>query len=237
MVEAINLIYGANSFDESPQEESMLHELFTKLFTGRGIEFFDAEPDEEFLSIFDGARKLTVEERKRVLEDFKKELMLEKECFGEYGKMNEILIQSEDFVDNIKVPFLMFNLCDDEDIKDPSYTFNLDLFDVFHVGDDHFVVVLYAKNTSGNHMEIYLRLEREEASRVVKTLLKVFEEYMGCDGAEPPCHSSKDGCLEEMYTQIIQRYDETQLRPTKEVSEIGLRKFSDPDINQPRFGA
>jgi L-cysteine desulfidase len=92
------------------------------------------------------------------------------------------------------------------------------------------------RNTFGNHLEIYLRFERDEASRVVKAILGTFEEYMGCDGAEAPCASKKEGSIEEIYTHLIQRFNETQLKATKEASETGLRKFGAPDIHRPRFG-
>jgi hypothetical protein len=214
----------------------MLRQLFSKLFTGRGIEFFDAEPDEEFLSVFDGARNLPVEERTRVLQDFKRELMVEGEFFGEYGKMSEILIQSEDYLDNIKVPFLMFTLSNEEDIKDPSYVFRLDFFNIFYVADERFIVVLNMRNTIGNHLEIYLRFQRDEASRVVKAIIGTFEEYMGCNDTEAPCRSGKEVGMEEMYTHVIQRFNETQLKSTKDASETGL-KLIGPNVPGRRCGA
>lgn len=237
MVETIQLIYGANAIEECAPDASMLRELFMKLFAGRGIEFFDAEPDEEFLSVFEGARNLPTEERRRVLEVFRRELMLDRQFFGEYGNMNEIMIQSEDYLDNMRVPFLMFKLSDEDDLKDPSYAFRLDVFDVFYVADERFVVVLYMRNTLGNHLEIYLRFQREMASKVVKTILGVFEEYMGCDGAEAACHSIKETGMEEMYSRLIQRFNETQLKPAKETSEMGLRKFGIPRVCGRRRGA
>jgi hypothetical protein len=237
MVEAIHLIYGADATGEIAPEVSMLHELFMELFAGRGVQFFDAEPDDEFLSVFDEARKLPAEERRKALEDFKGELMLDRQFFGEYGKMSEMLVQSEDYLDNIRVPFLVFNLSDEDDLKDPCYAFRLDAFHVFYVADDRFVVLLNMRNTLGNHLEVYLRFERDEASRVVKAILGVFEEYMGCDGGQAPCHPIKDVGMEEMYTHVIQRFNETQLKPAKEASQLGLRKIDNSKISGHRLGA
>jgi hypothetical protein len=237
MVEAIHLIYGADATGEMAPEASMLHELFMELFAGRGVQFFDAEPDDEFLSVFDGARNLPAEKRRKALEDFKRELMLDQQFFGEYGKMSEMLIQSEDYLDNIRVPFLVFNLSDEDDMKDPSYAFRLDAFHVFYVAGERFVVLLKMRSTLGNHLEVYLRFGREEASRVVKAILGVFEEYMGCDNSQAPCHSIKDVCMEEMYTHVIQRFNESQLKPAKGVSEIGLRKVDSSIVCGRRHGA
>jgi len=225
MVEVIHLIYGANANGESAPQESMLGELFMKLFTGRGVEFFDAEPDDEFLSVFDGARNLSVSEREEALKEFKSEMMLGRQFFGEYGKMSEILIQSEDYSDNIRVPFLVFNLSDEDDVKDPSYAFRLDAFNIFYVAEERFVVLLNMRNTIGNHLEVYLRLEREQALTVGRIILGVFEAYMGCDCSDLSCNSTKDVGLDEMYTHLLQRFNEMQLKPANETNKMGLRKF------------
>ena len=237
MVEAIHLIYGADATGEIAPEASMLHKLFMELFAGRGVEFFDAEPDDEFLSVFDGAKNVPVEKRRKALEDFKRELMLDRQFFGEYGKMSEMLIQSEDYLDNIRVPFLVFNLSDEDDMKDPSYAFRLDAFHVFYVVDERFIVLLNMRSTLGNHLEVYLRFEKDEASRVVKAILGVFEEYMGCDSGQAPCHSIKDVGMEEMYTHVIQRFNEAQLMPVKDASEVGLRKIDYSKVYGHRRGA
>jgi hypothetical protein len=237
MVEAIHLIYGGEATSQSIPDTFMLRQLFMRLFTGRGIEFFDAESDDEFLSVFDGARNIHVEERKKVLGDFKSEVTRGQQFFGEYGKMSEIMIQSEDYLENIRVPFLMFNLSDEDDLKDPTYDFRLDTFHVFYVTEDHFVVVLYMRNTMGNHLEVYLRFERDEALKVVRTILSVFEEYMGCDGADAPCHSIKDMGVEEMYTHLIQRFNETQLKPTKGPNEMRLRNLGFCNLFERKHGS
>jgi hypothetical protein len=237
MVEIIELVHGANATSEIAPDGSMLGDLFMRLFAGRGVEFFDAEPDDEFLSVFDGARNLTVEERRTALEDFKRELMLGRQFFGEYGKMSEMMIQSEDYLEHIRVPFLMFNLSDEDDIKDSSYAFRLDVFDVFYIAGERFVLLLNMRNTLGNHLEVYLRFGRDEALTVAKAILGVFEKYMGYDGAEASCHLTRDAGMEEMYTHVIQRFNETQLRPANEDNKVGPRNVDHSKVPGPRRGA
>jgi hypothetical protein len=93
------------------------------------------------------------------------------------------------------------------------------------------------RNTMGNHLEAYLRFERDEALKVVRTILGVFEEYMGCDGVDAPCHSIKDMGVEEMYTHVIQRFNETQLKPTKDPNEMRLRNLGFCNLSERRHGS
>jgi hypothetical protein len=206
-------------------EELELKILFSKLFIDRKVEFFDAEPDEEFINVFDHVDSCPIEERRKALEEFRRELRLEESFAGEYGGISEILVQSEDFADNMGVPFLMFNLTCDEDRNDPAYSFRLDFFEVFYVGDDRFLVVLYVRNVRNGHMEMYMRFRRDEATGVVKALLRVFEDYMGyAEDESPSCFVTESG-LEEILAAGISGIDTPQLRDAREATEAKFREF------------
>jgi hypothetical protein len=234
--EIIDLCYDAET-NAFALGELMLQKILSKLFIGRGVHFFDGEPDEEFLTVLDGARNISTEEQMKALDEFRQELNLEEKFTGDYGRYNEIVIQSEDYSDNLRVPFLMFTLSGDEDAKDISYFFRLDLFDVFYVGDGRFVISLYVRNTLGNHMEIYLRFARNEASRVVRAILSIFEDYMGYSNGQQSGCGSKEGDLEEIAARMINRIETAQLETVKSVSEAEISQFKRFDVSRSRTGS
>jgi hypothetical protein len=212
--------------EETTVEELRLQILFSRLFIDRKVEFFDAEPDEEFINVFDHVSVFPIEERRRALEEFRRELRLEESFAGEYGRMSEILIQSEDFVKNIGVPFLMFNLTYDEDKTDPTYLFRLDLFEVFYVGDECFLVVLYVRNVQQSHMEMYMRFTKGEASRVVRALLRIYEDYMGYSNQVPPSCAVVENELEEIFVNALGGLEATQFKEAREATEAKFKGLS-----------
>jgi hypothetical protein len=224
MVEASISKYTMKS-EDGAIEEPRLQSLLSRLFIDRKVEFFDAEPDEEFINVFDHVDSCPIEERRKALEEFRHELELE-ECFaGDYGQINEILIQSEDFVSNFKVPFLNFNLSYEEDKNDPAYAFRLDLFEVFYVGDDRFLVVFYVRNVRHSHMEMYMRFTKDEAIGVVRAILSVYETYMGYNEAEQPGSIQIGNGQEEFIADEVDRIDPTPLGEAREAATVKFKEL------------
>jgi hypothetical protein len=119
----------------------------------------------------------------------------------------------------------MFNLISDEDRNDPAYSFRLDLFEIFCIENDRFLVVLYVRNVQQSHMEMYMRFTRSEAAGVVKAMLRVFEDYMGyLEGELPTCSITESG-LEEILTDGIGGIDPPQLKDSREATVAKLREF------------
>jgi len=182
MVEAVNLDEVIN-IDQNTTEEFILEQLLSRLFLYREVEFFDAEPDEEFFRILDNSGKVSREEQRSALDDFKRHLRLGDEFEGEYAKMGEIVVHSDDFEEHSRIPLLVFALNNgDMFTSGAAASFGIKSFDVVYSGNESFVIVLYVKNTEDNHMEIYLRFPKQEALNVVGTILRVFEEYVGYTG-------------------------------------------------------
>ena len=206
-------------------QEDKLQSLFSKLFLESAVSFFDGEPDEDFINVFDHMDLFPVEERRKTLEDFRRDLHLEENFAGDYGCMSEIVIQSEDFLENLGVPFLMFNLTSDEDRSDPTYSFRLDLFEVFCIGNDQFLVVLYVRNAQQSHMEMYMRFTKSVAMSVVNALLQVFEEYIGYPQGEPQTPNITESGLEEILTSGVNWIDVPQFKDSREATEAKLKEL------------
>jgi len=179
MVEAVELDEVIN-IEEEATEEFFLEQLLSRLFLYREVEFFDAEPDEEFFRIVDNSGKVSVEEQRSALDDFRRHLRLGDEFEGEYAKLGEIVVHSDDFKEHGKIPLLVFSLNNDDVLAgSTAASFGIKSFDVIYSGNKSFVIVLYVKNTADNHMEIYLRFPKQEALNVVGKILRVFEDYIG----------------------------------------------------------
>jgi hypothetical protein len=218
-------VHNAVQSKEESIKEVELRSLFSSLFVGNTVWFFDAESDEDFINVFDHIDTYSLDERRVALENFRHDLRLEENYIGDYGRMSEILIQSEDFLDNIAVPFLMFNLTCEEDKDDPAYSFGLDLFEVFCIGSDRFLVSLHMRNGRQSHMEIYMRFTRSEAIQVVDAILRVFEDYMAYPMQESPIYGSAESGLEEMLTDVINGADTPQLNDSRESIEAKFKQL------------
>ncbi|WXG44504.1 MAG: hypothetical protein WED04_10810 [Promethearchaeati archaeon SRVP18_Atabeyarchaeia-1] len=212
--------------EASAVEDPRLQLLFSRLFIDRKVEFFDAEPDEEFINVFEHLERCSLEDRRKALEDFRRDLRLEERFMGEYGRMSEILIQSEDFVDNLSVPFLMFSLSAGEDAYDPTYSFCLDFFEVFNIGINRFLVVLHVRNVRQSHMEMYMRFTREEASKVIRALLRIYEDYMGYTNVEPPRSCVAENEFEEIFADAIGVLNAPQFREAREATEAKFKELN-----------
>jgi hypothetical protein len=198
MVEAVSLDEVINATRETA-EEFVLEQLLSRLFLYGEVEFFDAEPDEEFFKILDNSLKLSPEEQRNALDDFKRSLGLGDGFEGEYVKLGEIVVHSDDFEEHGKIPLLVFPLSNGNVFTNSTAdSFGIKSFDVVYSGNQSFVIVLYVKNTLDNHMEIYLRFPKQEALNVVKTILRVFEGYIGYDEhASRKCFTPNEGCQED----------------------------------------
>nr|MDO8099679.1 hypothetical protein [Candidatus Njordarchaeota archaeon] len=180
MVEAVEL-EEVITVDEEATEEFFLEQLLSRLFLYKEVEFFDAEPDEEFFRILDNSVKVSVDEQRTALDDFRRHLRLGDEFEGEYAKLGEIVVHSDDFEEHGKIPLLVFALNSGDILAGSNAaSFGIKSFDVVYSGHGSFVIVLYVKNTADSHMEIYLRFPKQEALNVVGTILRVFEDYVGC---------------------------------------------------------
>lgn len=185
MVEAVSLNEAVN-IDEHIREDFVLEQIFSKLFLYREVEFFDAEPDEEFLKILESSEKMSAEEQRSALSDFTRDLGLGDEFESECVKMGEIVINSDDFEEHRRIPLLVFTLNNGDILAgSAASSFGIASFDVVCSESESFALMLSVRNTADNQMEIYLRLTKQEALNVVGMILRLFE---GCTGYTKECN-------------------------------------------------